>query len=45
MIVSFGNVETEDVWLGKRVKKLPIQVQHFGRRKLRMVNYSINLND
>ena len=45
MIVSFGNSETEQVWLGNRVKKLPPEVQNIGRRKLRMLNNSVNIAD
>jgi len=45
MIVSFGNSETEKVWDGERVKKLPIEIQHIGRRKLRMLNNSTDLAD
>ena len=45
MINSFGNSETEQVWLGNRVKKLPLEFQNFGRRKLRMINNSINIAD
>jgi len=45
MIVSFGSSETEDVWNGIRVKKLPSEIQNVGRRKLRMLNNSINLAD
>ena len=45
MIVSFGNSETEKVWTGTRVKKLPNKIQNIGRRKLRMLNNSINLAD
>lgn len=45
MIISFGNSETEKVWKGERVKKLPNEVQHIGRRKLRMLNNSVMLND
>ena len=45
MIISFGNPETEQVWLGNRVKKLPIEVQNAGRRKLRMLNNSIDIAD
>ena len=45
MIVSFGNKETEKVWLGERVKKLPNEVQEIGRRKLRMLNNSQNISD
>lgn len=45
MIVTFGNTETENIWNGVRVKKLPNEVQTIGRRKLRMLNNSINLSD
>lgn len=45
MILSFGNSDTEQVWKGIRVKKLPIEIQHVGRRKLRMINNSVDLGD
>ena len=45
MIISFGNTETEQVWLGNRVKKLPIEIQNIGRRKLRMINNSVDIAD
>ncbi len=45
MIVSFGSRETEKVWLGDRVKKLPNEIQEIGRRKLRMLNNSQNIMD
>ena len=45
MIVSFGSSETEKVWNGELVKKLPMKIQKIGRRKLRMLNNSINLAD
>lgn len=45
MILSFGNSETEKVWLGTRVKKLPVEIQNIGRRKLRMLNNSVNIAD
>jgi toxin HigB-1 len=45
MIISFGSSETENVWNGIRVKKLPLEIQNMGRRKLRMLNNSINLAD
>ena len=45
MKVSFGNSETEKVWNGIRVKKLPTEIQNIGRRKLRMLNNSIDLAD
>ncbi len=45
MIISFGNSDTEKIWNGTRVKKLPTEVQNIGRRKLRMLNNSLNLSD
>ena len=45
MIISFGNSDTEKIWNGISVKKLPIEIQHIGRRKLRMLNNSVNLAD
>lgn len=45
MIVSFGSKETEKIWNGERVAKLPLEVQNIGRRKLRMLNNSINIQD
>ena len=45
MIVSFGNSDTEKIWNGIRVKKLPIEIQNIGRRKLRMQNNSTYLMD
>ncbi len=45
MIISFGSKDTEKIWKGERVKKIPIEIQHIGRRKLRMLNNSQNLSD
>ncbi len=45
MIKSFGNSETEDIWNGNRVKKLPFEIQNIGRRKLRMINNSVDIAD
>lgn len=45
MIISFGSKETEQIYNGKRVKKIPLEVQKIGRRKLRMINNSQNIND
>ena len=45
MVVSFGNSDTEKIWNGMRVKKLPIEIQNIGRRKLRMLNNSAYLMD
>jgi toxin HigB-1 len=45
MILSFGSKDTEKIWLGERVKKLPLEIQHIGRRKLRMLNNSQDIAD
>jgi proteic killer suppression protein len=45
MIISFGNSDTEKIWNGIWVKKLPIEIQNIGRRKLRMLNNSVDLVD
>lgn len=45
MIQSFGSKETDKVWDGIKSKKLPEEIQQIARRKLRMLNNSIDLND
>ena len=45
MIRSFKSKETEKVWNGERSGKLPMEVQKIGRRKLRMINNSVDIND
>ena len=45
MIVSFGSKDTERIWNGKKNKKIPIEIQQVGRRKLRMINNSQNWTD
>ncbi len=45
MIVSFGSKDTEKIWNGERVKKMPIEIHQIGRRKLRMLNNSQNWSD
>ena len=45
MILSFGSKETESIWNGSRVKKMPLDVQKIGRRKLRMINNSQDIAD
>jgi len=45
MISSFGSKATEQIWNGIRVKKMPIEVQKIGRRKLRMSNNSQDIAD
>ncbi|RYG01182.1 MAG: plasmid maintenance system killer family protein [Chitinophagaceae bacterium] len=45
MIISFGSKETEKIWKGNRISKMPHTVQEIGRRKLRMINNAIDLAD
>ena len=45
MIISFGSKDTEKIWNGERIKRMPIEIQQVGRRKLRMLNNSQNLVD
>ncbi len=45
MILSFGSKETEKIWLGEWVKKLPGEIQEIGRRKLRMLNNAQDIAD
>ena len=45
MIVPFGSKQTEKIWNGFRVKKMPVEIQNVGRRKLRMLNNSQDIAD
>jgi len=45
MICNFGNKETKNVGKGIPSKKLPFESQKIGRRKLRMLNSSVDIND
>ncbi len=45
MILSFGSKETEKIWNGIRVKKMPLEIQNVGRRKMRMLNNSQDIAD
>lgn len=45
MIISFGSSDTEKIWIGERVDKLPTEIQQIGRRKLRMLNNSQDISD
>ena len=45
MIISFGTKETEKIWNGIRVKKLPNEIQNVDRRKMRMLNNSQDIAD
>ncbi len=45
MIRSFGSRATEAIWRGSFAKSLPTQIQQVARRKLRMINNALDLND
>jgi proteic killer suppression protein len=45
MIKTFGDKETEKIWNGIRSKKLPNEIQDVARRKLRMINNALDVND
>ncbi len=45
MIKSFNSKETEKIWNGNRSAKLPNEIQVIARRKLRMLNNSVDLKD
>jgi len=45
MILSFEDKDTESIWKGIRIRKLPLEIQNVGCRKLRMLNNSQSLND
>lgn len=45
MIVNFGNKETVKIWNGIVSKKFPRDIQEVARRKLRMINNSIDISD
>lgn len=45
MIKSFGDKESEKIWMGVRSRKLPNEIQHVARRKLRMLNSASSLVD
>lgn len=45
MIVSFGDKATQKIWEGERVKGFSTDIQEKARRKLRMLNNSIDIKD
>lgn len=45
MIISFASKSTEKIWDGERIKSIPIEIEQSGRRKLRMLNNSIDIQD
>ena len=45
MIKAFGDKESEKIWNGIRLKKLPNEIQDVARRKLRLLNNAQDVND
>jgi proteic killer suppression protein len=45
MIISFGSKDTEKIWNGIAIKRLPVEIQQIGRRKLRMLHNSQSISD
>ena len=45
MIISFGDKDTQKIWEGFRIKSLSTEIQGVARRKLRMLNNSMDIND
>ena len=45
MISLFKDKEAEKIWNGNVSTKLPFEIQHIARRKLRMINNSQSIND
>ena len=45
MIRRFANEETERVWLGRRSRRLPPDIQPTARRKLRQIDSSERLDE
>lgn len=45
MIVSFGDKTTQKIWDGVWIKGFATDIQEIARRKLRMLNSSVDLKD
>ena len=45
MFMTFACRETEMIYYGRVSKKLPSNIQQVARRKLRMINNALDLND
>jgi toxin HigB-1 len=45
VIRSFKSRAAEEIWLGRPVRSLPLDVQRIARRKLRMLNNAQSLAD
>lgn len=45
MIRGFANKEAEKIWAGEASRRLPGDIQSVARRKLRMLNNAVTLDD
>jgi len=45
VIESFADKKSEKVWIGEYSKDLSLEIQNQARKKLRMINNAINLED
>ncbi|KAB7768779.1 type II toxin-antitoxin system RelE/ParE family toxin [Xanthomonas maliensis] len=45
MIRSFADKQAEQIWSGERSRRLPADIQSVARRKLRMLNAAVQLDD
>ena len=45
MIVSFVSKDTEKIWKGGVIKRLPVEIQQISRRKLRVLHNSQSILD
>lgn len=45
MVLSFGDKKTKKIWDGEPLKGISTVLQETARRKLRMLNNSINIKD
>lgn len=45
MIRNFNDKEAEKIWGGSPSRRLPADIQHVARRKLRMLNNAASLDD
>jgi toxin HigB-1 len=45
MIRSFIDKEAEKIWKGTASRRVPFGIQNVARRKLRMLDNAVNLND
>lgn len=45
MIVTFGDKNTQKIWEGERIRGVSVELQELTRRKLRMLNNSVDIKD